>query len=285
MSVSKDEQREREELQARLVAAPAYELAYHDQELLDRAEMRPVRLQLELHKPEIAQVEQGIHSTIVVFGSARTLPPDVAAANLRAARDVLAQAPDDAMLKAEVVRAEKQVEHAEYYRVAREFSRLVSSRCQAGSDCEYVVVTGGGPGIMEAGNRGAHDVGAKSIGLNIVLPFEQAPNPYVTPELCFNFRYFAIRKMHFLMRARALVAFPGGYGTLDELFETLTLIQTHKSPPVPIVLVGRRFWDRIVDFTALAEEGVISPKDLKLFQYAEEPGEIWEQIEAFYARD
>ncbi len=282
--IQNEEQREREELQARLVAAPAYELAFHDKELLDRPEMRPVRLQLELHKPELAQAEQGIHSTIVVFGSARTLPPDLAEANLQAARDALAGAPEDAVLLAEVARAEKQAEHSHYYRVARDFSRLVSSRCQMDGNCEYVVVTGGGPGIMEAGNRGAHDVGAKSIGLNIVLPFEQAPNPYVSPELCFNFRYFAIRKMHFLMRAKALVAFPGGYGTLDELFETLTLIQTHKSPPVPVILVGRRFWDRIVNFTALAEEGVISPKDLKLFGYAEEPEEIWEQISNFYAR-
>lgn len=279
-----DEERQiREALQAKLVAAPAYQLAFEDSELLNRPEMRPLRLQLELYKPELAQMEQGIHSTVVVFGSARTLPPDVAAAQLQAAEDALSADPQNAMLLAARVQAEKKVEHAVYYQVAHEFAKLVSSRCQTDAQCDYVVVTGGGPGIMEAGNRGAYDVGAKSIGLNIVLPFEQAPNPYVTPELCFNFRYFAIRKMHFLMRAKALVAFPGGYGTLDELFEALTLIQTHKSPPVPVILVGRTFWDRIVNFTALAEEGVISPSDLKLFRYAETPEEIWAHIDGFYS--
>ena len=146
---------------------------------------------------------------------------------------------------------------------------------------EYVVVTGGGPGIMEAANRGAHDVGSKSIGLNIDLPFEQRPNPYITPELCFNFRYFAIRKMHFLLRAKALVAFPGGFGTLDELFETLTLIQTHKVVKIPIILVGRSFWERIINFSALVDEGVICPEDIDLFSYAEEPGEIWSTISEY----
>jgi len=281
MKMSEEEIRERAALQEALVNAPAYRLAYHDPDLLDRQDMRPVRLQLELFKPEIAQAEEGIHSTIVVFGSARTLPPDVAEAELAAAEEALAGSPEDPGLKAKKVLAAKKVEQSRYYQVARDFSRLVSSTCQTDGECEYVVVTGGGPGIMEAGNRGAHDVGGKSIGLNIVLPFEQAPNPYVSPELCFNFRYFAIRKMHFLMRAKALVAFPGGYGTLDELFETLTLIQTHKSLPVPIILVGRTFWEWVVDFSALAEEGVISPDDLNLFEYAEEPEEIWTKIREF----
>lgn len=281
MHMSQEELNERKRLEDELVKAPAYQLAYHDQELLDRPDMRPVRLQLELFKPEIAQAEQGIHSTIVVFGSARTLPPDVAAAELASVNEALEKDPEDRVLKAERVLAEKKLEQSHYYQVARDFSRLVSSTCQEKGDCEYVVVTGGGPGIMEAGNRGAYDVGGKSIGLNIVLPFEQAPNPYVTPELCFNFRYFAIRKMHFLMRAKALVAFPGGFGTLDELFEALTLIQTHKSPPVPVILVGKTFWDRIVNFQALAEEGVISPKDLDLFRYAEAPEEIWSIIQAY----
>ncbi|MCC5843355.1 MAG: TIGR00730 family Rossman fold protein [Verrucomicrobia bacterium] len=281
MKMSEEEMKERARLQEALVNAPAYRLAYHDQDLLDRADMRPVRLQLELFKPEIAQAEEGIHSTIVVFGSARTLPPDVAEAELAAAEEALSGSPEDPGLKAKKILAEKKVEQSRYYQVARDFSRLVSSTCQENGECEYVVVTGGGPGIMEAGNRGAHDVGGKSIGLNIVLPFEQAPNPYVSPELCFNFRYFAIRKMHFLMRAKALVAFPGGYGTLDELFETLTLIQTYKSPPVPIILVGQTFWERVVNFPALAEEGVISPDDLNLFEYAEEPEEIWAKIREF----
>lgn len=281
MKMSEEERKERLRLQDELVKAPAYRLAFHDQDLLDRPDMRPVRLQLELFKPEIAQAEEGIHSTIVVFGSARTLPPEAAQAELEETEAALAGSPGDETLRTKRAAALKKLEHSRYYQVARDFSRLVSSTCQVDGECEYVVVTGGGPGIMEAGNRGAHDVGGKSIGLNIVLPFEQAPNPYVSPELCFNFRYFAIRKMHFLMRAKALVAFPGGYGTLDELFETLTLIQTHKSPPVPVILVGRAFWDRIVDFQALADEGVISPKDLDLIQYAEEPEEIWEKIRQF----
>lgn len=272
----------RKKLEATLLAAPAYQLAFEDQELMNRPEMRPLRLQLELHKPEVAQHQLGIHSTIVVFGSARTLPPDRAEAAWAAAKHAAEASPEDALLQAELVKAAKKKEQAKYYQVARDFSKLVSSNCQIDGDCEYVIVTGGGPGIMEAGNRGAYDVGANSIGLNIVLPFEQAPNPYVTPELCFNFRYFAIRKMHFLMRAKALVAFPGGFGTLDELFETLTLIQTHKSPPVPIVLVGRSFWDKVVNFQALAEEGVISPDDLELFTYAEAPEEIWKIINDFH---
>ena len=282
MNDPEKELEERKKLEAKLLEAPAYQLAFEDLELMNRPEMRPLRLQLELHKPEVAQYQQGIHSTIVVFGSARTPPPDVAESALAAAKEAAAASPGDALLQAEVTRAEKKVEQSVYYQIARDFSRIVSSRCQIDGNCEYVVVTGGGPGIMEAGNRGAYDVGAKSIGLNIVLPFEQAPNPYVTPELCFNFRYFAIRKMHFVMRAKALVAFPGGFGTLDELFETLTLIQTHKSPPVPVILVGKRFWDRIVNIQAMAEEGVISPTDLELFSYAEEPEEIWNLINDFY---
>jgi len=278
-----EEKATREKLQKILLNSPAYRLAYEDSEMLHRNEMRPVRLQLELNKPEIAQREEGVHSTIVVFGSARTLPPDEAEERMNEAREQIKAEPDNPIAQAGLARAEKRVEHAEYYRIAREFSHLVSSRCQTDGTCKYVIVTGGGPGIMEAGNRGAHDAGAKSIGLNIELPFEQAPNPYISPELCFNFQYFAIRKMHFLMRAKALVAFPGGYGTLDELFETLTLIQTKKSPPVPVILVGRKFWDRIVNMDALAEEGVISEHDLDLFSFAETPEEIWNTIQDFYS--
>jgi uncharacterized protein (TIGR00730 family) len=271
-------------LQQRLVESPAYRLAFEDTELLERHELRPVRLQLELLKPELAQAEQGIHSTIVVFGSARTPTPEQAEAEHLAASERLAANPDDPEALTALRRAEKRLDQSTYYKVARDFAALVSSSCQIGKLCDYVIVTGGGPGIMEAGNRGAYDVGAKSIGLNIVLPFEQAPNPYVTPELCFNFRYFALRKMHFLMRARALVAFPGGYGTLDELFETLTLVQTHKVPPVPIILAGQRFWEKIINFPALVEEGVISAADLKLFRYAETPEDIWNHIHGFYEK-
>ncbi len=272
------EQEERRTLQQRLMTSPAYVTAFEDKELMQRHELRPIRLYLELVKPEIAQQEQHVHSTIVVFGSARTLPPEHAARVCAEARARAEARPDDAAAQAALTRAARQVEHSRYYAVARDFARLVSSACQVDGTCDYVVVTGGGPGIMEAGNRGAFDVGAKSIGLNIKLPFEQAPNPYITPELCFDFRYFGIRKMHFLMRARALIAFPGGFGTLDELFEALTLIQTRKVPRIPIVLVGRAFWERVLNLSALADEGMISPEDLDLVAYAEEADEIWRLV-------
>ncbi len=278
MTAFASEQEERSILQQRLLTCQAYVTAYEDAELMQRPELRPIRLQLELLKPELAQTDQGIHSTVVVFGSARTPTPEMAAREQAEAQALARTQPGSPEAEAALARAAKRMEHARYYTVAREFARLVSCRCQCGRECDYVVVTGGGPGIMEAGNRGAYDAGAKSIGLNIKLPFEQAPNPYITPELCFDFRYFGIRKMHFLMRAKALVAFPGGYGTLDELFETLTLIQTHKVPRVPVVLVGRPFWERIVDFPALVDEGVISPEDLDLIEYAEEAEEVWRII-------
>ena len=275
----------RRTMQQQLLAAPAYTCAYEDPALMRRPELRPLRLHLEFVKPELAQTEHGIRSTVVVFGSARTPPPETAGPELEAAEEQATQRPEDPAAQAALARARKRMEHAGYYAVARDFSRLVSEACQHDDTCELVVVTGGGPGIMEAGNRGAWDVGAKSIGLNIQLPFEQAPNPFVTPELCFDFRYFGLRKMHFLMRAKALVAFPGGFGTLDELFETLTLIQTHKVPRVPVILVGRAFWDRIVNLPALAEEGVISPEDLDLIAYAETAPEIWQLICRFRAAD
>jgi hypothetical protein len=265
--------------QENLLKAPAYKIAFNDPELLNRDELRSVRLQLEMIKPELAMDDQKIESTIIVFGSARTLPSDVAEAQLTDAQKNLANHPDDPELNRAVRVAVKKLEQSGYYKVARDFARLVSTSCQIDGTCNHVIITGGGPGIMEAGNRGAHDVGAKSIGLNIELPFEQAPNSYITPELCFNFHYFAIRKMHFLMRAQALVAFPGGFGTLDELFESMTLIQTHTVQPVPIILVGRAFWERIINFEALVDEGVISAKDLDLFCYAETPEEIWSHIQ------
>jgi len=267
----------------RILESDSYVKASEDLDLLQRDELRSVRLGLELIKPELIQHDQGVASTIVVFGSARTLGADEARRQLDQARAALDSSPDDAALTRAVRRAEKRVEHSRYYDQAREFARIVSTTCQLDGRCDYVVVTGGGPGIMEAANRGAHDVGAKSVGLNIVLPFEQAPNPYITPELCFQFRYFAIRKMHFLMRAKALVAFPGGFGTFDELFETLTLIQTGKVPRVPVILLGRPFWDRIVDFEGLADEGVISPEDLDLFCFADTAEEAWRRISEFHA--
>ena len=198
------------------------------------------------------------------------------------ARESAIARPDDAAAQRALKRAERRLDNSKYYEAAREFSRIVSSACQIDGRCDYVTVTGGGPGIMEAANRGANDLGAKSVGLNIVLPFEQQPNPYITPELTFQFRYFAIRKMHFLMRAKALVAFPGGFGTFDELFETLTLIQTGKMPPVPVVLFGREFWSSVVDFERLTDEGMIAEKDLELFSYAETPLEAWKTISEFY---
>lgn len=263
--------------------AGSYTKASEDLALLQRDELRAVRLQLELIKPELIQQEQGVESTIVVFGSARTPEPETARRELDAARAAVRQRPDDAQAQQALARAERRIEHAVYYEQAREFGRIVSSTCQIDGRCEFVVATGGGPGIMEAANRGAHDVGAKSLGLNIVLPFEQSPNPYITPELCFQFRYFAIRKMHFLIRAKALVVFPGGFGTLDELLETLTLIQTGKVPPVPVLLFGRPFWERIIDFAALADEGVISPGDLELFSFVESAQEAWDRIAEFHA--
>ncbi len=196
--------------------------------------------------------------------------------------EALANDPDDPAAKRAVERAERVFAKSKYYDAAREFSRLVSSSCQAGGKCDYVITTGGGPGIMEAANRGAADAGALSVGFNIALPHEQNPNPYISPELCFQFHYFALRKMHFLMRAKALVIFPGGFGTLDELFETLTLIQTGKIDPMPVLLFGENYWRRIVNFEAMAEEGMIAEEDLSIFTFVESADQAWDLINAFY---
>jgi uncharacterized protein (TIGR00730 family) len=256
----------------------SYTPADKDTEFLQRDELRSVRIGLELLKPELIQREEGIRSTIVVFGSARLQEPVVLKETLRLAEEQVAQAPDDRIRLQRVAIIKRQLELATYYDVAREFGRLVSSTCQIEGRCDYVIVTGGGPGIMEAANRGAADVKAKSIGLNITLPHEQHPNPYITPRLSFQFRYFAIRKMHFLIRAKALVAFPGGFGTLDELFETLTLLQTGKTKSVIVVLVGRDFWERVINWQLLVECGLITQADLNLFHYAETAQEVWNVI-------
>jgi uncharacterized protein (TIGR00730 family) len=256
----------------------SYTPADKDTEFLQRDELRSVRIGLELLKPELIQREEGIRSTIVVFGSARLQEPVVLEEALRLAEEQVAQAPDDRIRLQRVAIIKRQLELATYYDVAREFGRLVSSTCQIEGRCDYVIVTGGGPGIMEAANRGAADVKAKSIGLNITLPHEQHPNPYITPRLSFQFRYFAIRKMHFLIRAKALVAFPGGFGTLDELFETLTLLQTGKTKSVIVVLVGRDFWERVINWQLLVECGLITQADLNLFHYAETAQEVWNVI-------
>ena len=265
-----------------ILSSPSYKLANEDIPFLERPELRPVRMQLELLKPEMLLTENKIESTIVVFGGTAIIEQAAADLRLRTAENALAQQPGDPQRLRDVERAKAVVEKAKYYELAREFARIVSSTCQLGGICNYVVVTGGGPGVMEAANRGAHDVGCKSIGLNITLPQEQSPNPYITPELCFQFRYFAMRKFHFLLRAKALVAFPGGFGTLDELFEVLTLKQTGRMQDIPVILFGRKFWDRIVNFQALADEGVIADHHLKLIQYAETPLEAWEQIHSFH---
>ncbi len=256
----------------------SYTPADKDTEFLQRDELRSVRIGLELLKPELIQREEGIRSTIVVFGSARLQEPVVLKEALRLAEEQVTQAPDDRIRLQRVAIIKRQLELATYYDVAREFGRLVSSTCQIEGRCDYVIVTGGGPGIMEAANRGAADVKAKSIGLNITLPHEQHPNPYITPRLSFQFRYFAIRKMHFLIRAKALVAFPGGFGTLDELFETLTLLQTGKTKSVIVVLVGRDFWERVINWQLLVECGLITQADLNLFHYAETAQEVWNVI-------
>ena len=253
-------------------------LAHQDQEFLERDELRPIRIGLELLKPELIQREENIQSTIVVFGSARLHEPAAAAQALHQVEAEAARKPREPTCRQAVAIAKRKLELAKYYDVAREFSRIVSSTCQVDGHCDYVVVTGGGPGIMEAANRGAADVNAKSIGLNITLPHEQQPNPYISPALNFEFHYFAIRKMHFLIRAKALVAFPGGFGTLDELFETLTLLQTGKTESVVVVLVGRDFWDRLINWQLLVDCGLIAPSDLQLFHYAETAQEAWDLI-------
>lgn len=261
--------------------SPSYRLAYDDLDFIMRDELRPVRLQLELLKPELAQLEHNIQSTVVIFGSARIPDKPAAEKTLREREAVLSAAPDDADHQQQVATARRIVEKCHYYDEARKLGQIITLEAKR-LEHNLVVVTGGGGGIMEAANRGADDVGGKSIGLNIVLPFEQKPNRYITPELCFQFHYFAIRKMHFLMRAIALVAFPGGFGTLDELFEVITLVQTKKAKPVPIILFGTDYWKRLLNFDAMLEEGAISPQDLELVQYVDDPQAAWDAIKSFY---
>ncbi len=255
----------------------SYALAFTDTDFLLDAEMRPVRMQLELLKPELIQREENIESTIVVFGSARILPADAARERLDEAESL----PPGSAREQAIRAAKRLLGMSRFYEEARRFASLVTEH-SARLEHPIYVVTGGGPGIMEAGNRGAHEVGGKSIGLNIVLPHEQEPNPYITPRLCFQFHYFALRKMHFLMRSVALVCFPGGFGTLDELFETLTLIQTGKCRKRPILLFGRDFWSKLINFDHLVDTGMISPEDLKLFHYVETADEAWATLQKVY---
>jgi uncharacterized protein (TIGR00730 family) len=265
----------RQHLELPQCKSASYRLAFQDPDFLLQDDLRPVRLQLELLKPELILKAEHIESTVVVFGSARIVDPEAAAARLVCAEAEHRNNPQDPELDRKVKVARRVLENSRYYDEARKLGHLISSN--TGKD-KLVVITGGGPGIMEAANRGAHEAGMPSIGMNIVLPHEQTPNPYITPDLNFQFHYFAVRKMHLLMRAKGLVVFPGGFGTMDELFETLTLIQTHKVQPMPVLLFGQAFWERIINFNALVEEGTISAKDLELFVYVETAEEAWELI-------
>ncbi len=246
-------------------SSAAYRLAFADDDFMTRRELRPVRLQLELLKTEMVLTESGIVSTVVLFGGARIPEPG-----------------KEAWAARNETQKRRLEENSRYYDEARRFARICSEHSAQTNYREFVITTGGGPGVMEAGSRGAADVGAPNIGLNIVLPHEQAPNAYVTPELCFNFHYFAVRKMHFLMRAKAVAVFPGGFGTMDEMFECLTLMQTGRMKRMPVLLFGTEFWKRIVDINALAEEGVISPDDVNMVTFVDSAEQAWRVIAMFY---
>jgi len=263
---------------------PSYVLAHTDTDFLDRDELRPVRLQLELMKPELLLTEHNIKSTIVVFGGTRIIEKKKAERRVTQLEKKLKRSPDNKKIKHQLKVARNVLEKAPYYDEARKFAAMVSTEKQKPIKREYVIVTGGGPGIMEAANRGAYESRAVSIGLNITLPMEQHPNRYISRDLCFQFRYFAIRKMHFLMRAKALVSFPGGFGTLDELFEALTLVQTKKVKPLPIILFGTEYWKKMIDFNYMVDQGVIDPEDAELFEYADTAEEAWNIIKEFYER-
>jgi uncharacterized protein (TIGR00730 family) len=265
-----------------ILQSPSYKLAEYDVDFLRRKENRPLRMQLELLKTETLLREHQIDATVVVFGGTQILPREQAEAVLREARLNAKKSPHDPRVARAVQRAERILAKSHYYDEAREFSRLVSSAQTPDGRRKLVIMTGGGPGVMEAANRGAFEIGAKSVGLNIDLPHEQEPNPYITPELCFQFHYFAMRKFHFVLRAAALVVFPGGFGTLDELFDTLCLRQTRRMQQIPVILYGRAYWDSIIHFQRLADEGVVDDEDLKLINYAETPQEAWDIIAKFH---
>ena len=267
-----------------ILDSDSYTPAVQDLDFLGGSSTRGLRLQLDYLKPERSLRKYGIEHTIVVFGSTRIVEPRAARRRLEKLQAQLADRPDDSELAARLVVAQRIMAKSHFYDTAREFSRLVGESGKGPGDCRLVVMTGGGPGMMEAANRGSRDVHARTVGLNIQLPHEQFPNPYISPELCFQFHYFALRKLHFMLRARALVAFPGGYGTFDELFETLTLIQTRKIKPVPVVLVGEAFWRKAFDVDFLVDEGVIDPEDRDLFWYAESAGDIWRGLQLWYER-
>ncbi len=274
----KDEDPHSIELVKKIMQSPTYKLAEEDEDFLKSYETRGIRLELDYLKAELAMSKAGIKHTIVVFGSARIREYKTAMKNLKEIQRKLEKNPKSKELLQKLYVAERMVEKSIFYEDARRFGQFVGKSGKGPKDATITLMTGGGPGIMEAANRGAHDVGAKTIGLNINLPHEQFPNPYITPELCFQFHYFAIRKLHFLNRAKALVVYPGGFGTFDELFETLTLIQTKKNRPIPVVLVGKSYWKKAVDFDFLKDEGVIAPQDLDIFYFADNAIDAWQYI-------
>jgi uncharacterized protein (TIGR00730 family) len=266
-----------------ILDSSSYRLAEIDVDFIGRPEQRPIRMQLELQKAETVLREHGVRSTVVVFGGTQIVPREQAEARMELARQELAARPNDPRAQRDVARAERILANSHFYDEAREFSRIASCACRDGDGkCDFVVMTGGGPGVMEAANRGAFEIGAKSVGLNIELPHEQEPNPYITPELCLQFHYFAMRKFHLVLRAAALVIFPGGFGTMDELFDALTLRQTGRMQEIPIIMYGSDYWRRIIDFQALADEGVIADAHLDLIHYADAPAEAWRIIEEFH---
>ncbi|WP_345992917.1 TIGR00730 family Rossman fold protein [Sulfurimonas sp. HSL-1716] len=273
-----------EELVKNLIGSDSYKIALEDIEFMNSYEARGIRLELDYLKAELVMNRLGIEHTIAVFGSARTIEYKTAKKKLNLIQKELDKNPSNQEMRSKMNTAQRMLEKSVYYDDARRFGSLVGSSGKGADDCRVTIITGGGPGIMEAANRGAFDVGAKSIGLNINLPHEQFPNPYITPELCFQFHYFAIRKLHFLNRAKALVVYPGGFGTFDELFEILTLVQTQKSAAIPIVLVSKYFWNRAVNLEFLREEGVISYSDIEIFHIVDNADEAWKFITQWYEK-
>ena len=274
--------KKKREMVERIKRSQAYQKAYEDIRFLRSSELRPIRLQLELLKPEMILRKHKIENTVVCFGSARIFDRHDAEKRIKFLEEELKKDPKNEILIKKLKDAKKLLSSSKYYEQARKFARLVSQNRINGK--KFTIVTGGGPGIMEAANRGSYEVGEKSIGLNITLPMEQDPNPYITPDLCFRFHYFAIRKMHFVMRAKAMVAFPGGFGTMDELFEVLTLVQTGKKSRIPVILFGKKYWKDVINFKLMAKLGYISEDDLKIFTYVDTAEQAWKVIKDFYEK-
>ena len=268
-----------------ILESHSYRLPEMDIDFLGRSEQRPIRMQLELQKAETLLRENNVATTVVVFGGTQIVPQEQAEARLAGAKRHQEKRPDDPRIAREIERAEAVLKNSHFYEEAREFAKIVSSSCQKDGKCDFVITTGGGPGIMEAANRGAFEIGAKSCGLNIELPHEQEPNHYITPELCFQFSYFAMRKFHFILRAAALAVFPGGFGTLDELFNTLTLRQTGRMQEIPIIMYGTDYWNGLINFQQFADEGVIADEHLDLLHFADTPEEAWRIIAEFHQVD